>query len=119
MAPARISSWRASEACIASGSFSHILVEPSMSVNRKVTVPVGGLATTPSSSLLPLEGHYSSGVFPELSVRLSVCRRFAAFAVGANLLPTYLCERVTDGTRMRALRSHNSPARLIGERRAD
>jgi hypothetical protein len=30
------------------------LVEPSMSVNRKVTVPVGGLATTTSMcSLLP------------------------------------------------------------------
>ena len=32
-----------------------------MSVNRKVTVPVGGLATTLMSSLLPLRGHYSSG----------------------------------------------------------
>jgi hypothetical protein len=29
-------------------------VEPSMSVNRKVTVPVGGLATTLMSSLLSL-----------------------------------------------------------------
>jgi hypothetical protein len=30
------------------GAFcSHILVEPSMSVNRKVTVPVGGPTTIP------------------------------------------------------------------------
>ena len=35
-----------------------------MSVNRKVTVPVGGLvATTLISSLLPLRGHYSSGSY--------------------------------------------------------
>jgi hypothetical protein len=34
-------------------------------VNRKVTVPVGGLATTLSSSSLPLGEHYSSGAFPE------------------------------------------------------
>jgi hypothetical protein len=33
-------------------------------VNRNVTVPVGGLATTTSmSSLLPLGGHYSSGAY--------------------------------------------------------
>ena len=37
-----------------------------MSVNRKVRVPVGGLATTLMSSLLPLRGHYSSGAFPGL-----------------------------------------------------
>jgi hypothetical protein len=29
------------------------LVEPSISVNRKVTVPLGGLATSSMSSLLP------------------------------------------------------------------
>jgi hypothetical protein len=46
---------------------------------------------------------YSSGVFPELSVRLSTWRRFATFAVS----PTSLCERVTDGARTRDLRSHN------------
>src|SRR5918994_3108938 len=57
-----ITSWRASAACIACGLLSHILVEPSMSVNRKVRVPVGGLAITIlMSSLLPLRGHYSSG----------------------------------------------------------
>ena len=40
-----------------------------MSVNRKVTVPVGGLATTTSmSSLLPSRGHYSSGGFLGSSV---------------------------------------------------
>jgi hypothetical protein len=39
-----------------------------MSVNRNVTVPVGGLATTLMSSLLPLIGHYSSGAFPGPSV---------------------------------------------------
>ena len=38
----RISSWRARALCIACGWPSHILVEPSMSVNRKVTVPAGG-----------------------------------------------------------------------------
>ena len=40
-----------------------------MSVNRKVRVPVGGLANTLMSSLLPLRGHYSSGGFPGPSVR--------------------------------------------------
>jgi hypothetical protein len=39
-----------------------------MSVNRKVTVPVGGLATTLMSSLFPLGGHYSSGAVPGPSV---------------------------------------------------
>ena len=54
MARLSISSWRANAACMACGLLSHILVEPSMSVNRKVTVPVGGLvATTLISSLLP------------------------------------------------------------------
>src|SRR5215218_7639737 len=49
------SSWRANAACIACGLLSHIPVDPSMSVNRKVTVPVGGLATTTSMySLLSL-----------------------------------------------------------------
>ena len=51
---------------------SHILVEPSMSVNRNVTVPVGGLATTTSMcSLLPLKRHYSSGAVPGPSVQRS------------------------------------------------
>ena len=35
-----------------------------MSVNRKVTVPVGGLATASMSSSLPLGGHYSSTLQP-------------------------------------------------------
>ena len=46
-----------------------------MSVNRKVTVPVGGLATTSMSSLLPFRGHYSSGTFLGSSVRPSAWRR--------------------------------------------
>src|SRR5918995_5211187 len=47
-----------------------------MSVNRKVTVPVGGLATTTSmSSLLPLREHYSSGTFLGSFVRPSAWRR--------------------------------------------
>jgi hypothetical protein len=45
-------------------------------VNRNVTVPVGGLATTTSmSSLLPLRGHYSSGALPGLSVQRSVLKK--------------------------------------------
>ena len=46
-----------------------------MSVKRKVRVPVGGLATTLMSSLLPLRGHYSSGAFLGSSVRPSAWRR--------------------------------------------
>ena len=42
-----------------------------MSVNRNVRVPVGGLATTLMSSLLPLIGHYSSAAFPVASVHPS------------------------------------------------
>src|SRR5215211_3081613 len=42
MALRKISSWRPSAERIVWGLFSHILLEPSMSVNRKVTVPVGG-----------------------------------------------------------------------------
>src|SRR5919112_5386157 len=62
MAPLSNSSWRASAACIAFWLLSHMPVEPSMSVNRNVTVPVGGLPTTTSMcSSLPLKGHYSSG----------------------------------------------------------
>jgi hypothetical protein len=53
---------------MAGESCSQSLVEPSMSVNRKVRVPVGGLSTTSMSSLLPLGGHYSSGAFPGSSV---------------------------------------------------
>jgi hypothetical protein len=45
-----------------------------MSVNIKVTVPVGGLATTLMSSLPPLRGHYSSGAFPGSSVHPSTQR---------------------------------------------
>jgi hypothetical protein len=53
----RISSWRARAACILLASRSHILVEPSLSVNKKVTVPVGGLLTR--SALLNSRPHYS------------------------------------------------------------
>ena len=69
MASLSNSSWRANAACMAGASCSQSLVEPSMSVNRKVRVPVGGLATTLMSSLLPLRGHYSSACFPGPSVR--------------------------------------------------
>src|SRR5215213_6947079 len=62
---------------MACASRSQSLVEPSMSVNRNVTVPVGGLATTTlMSSLLPLKGHYSSAAFPGSFVRQSAWRRF-------------------------------------------
>ncbi len=48
-----------------------------MSVNRNVTVPVGGLvATTLMSSLFPLRGHYGSGAFPGPSVHPSAWRHF-------------------------------------------
>jgi hypothetical protein len=83
------------------------LVEPSMSVNKKVTVPVGGLATTLMSSLLPSRGHYSSATFLGSFVRPSAWRRFAAFAERAYSLRCNLREGVTDGTRTRDLRSHN------------
>ena len=47
-----------------------------MSVNRKVRVPVGGLAiTTLMSSLFPLGGHYSSVTFLGSSVHPSTQRR--------------------------------------------
>src|SRR5215210_4835320 len=69
MTLARIPSCRAKAACMASGSYSQSLEEPSMSVNRKVRVPVGGLATTLKSSLLPLIGHYSSVGFLGSCVR--------------------------------------------------
>src|SRR5829696_8939225 len=62
------SSWRAKAACMAVASCSQSLVEPSMSVNRKVTVPVGGLATTLMSSLLPSRGNYISAAFSGPSV---------------------------------------------------
>src|SRR5215208_544609 len=63
------SSWRVNAACMARASCSQSLVEPSMSVNRNVRVPIGGLTTTQSSSLLPLKGHYSSGTFLGFFVR--------------------------------------------------
>src|SRR5215213_8747403 len=69
MALLKISSWRVSAACMAGALFSQSLVEPSMSVNRNVRVPIGGLTTTQSSSLLPLKGHYSSGTFLGFFVR--------------------------------------------------
>jgi hypothetical protein len=89
---------------------SQSLVEPSMSVKRKVRVPVGGLATATSmSSLLPSRGHYSSGALPGPSVRPSAWKCFATLAEHANPVRTNLCERVTDGAPIRALRSHNPP----------
>jgi hypothetical protein len=63
-----------------------------MSVSRKVTVPVGGLATNSTSSLLSLRGHYSSNAFSNplrkrsagkkdvLRSRSSVAQRFEGFA---------------------------------------
>ena len=44
------SSWRARATCMAEESRSQRRVEPSMSVNRKVTVPVGRLLTRFASS---------------------------------------------------------------------
>src|ERR671933_2848764 len=45
MARRRIASWRAKAGCIARACVSQRLVLPSMSLNRKVTVPVGKLVT--------------------------------------------------------------------------
>ena len=42
----RMASWRARAACIAAWCCSQRVVEPSMSVKRNVTVPVGNSATT-------------------------------------------------------------------------
>jgi hypothetical protein len=42
MALRRTPSWRARAVLIVWGLLSHILLEPSMSVNKKVTVPLGG-----------------------------------------------------------------------------
>src|SRR5215218_2915610 len=65
MALLKTSSWRARAICIARPCFSQSPVEPSMSVNRKVTVPVGGPGTTVMSSLIPSRGqHYSSEGVP-------------------------------------------------------
>jgi hypothetical protein len=55
-----------------------------MSVNRKVLVPVGGLATTLMSSLLPSRGHYSSATFLGFSVHPGAWKRLAAFAEHAS-----------------------------------
>src|SRR5215211_9233019 len=105
------SSWRANAACMAGGLSSQSLVEPSMSVNRNVTVPVGGLVatTTSMSSLLPFRGHYSSRVLPGSSVHQVPGSVFAAFAEYAYPLRGLLYESVTDGARPRGLRSHNPP----------
>jgi hypothetical protein len=46
------STWRARAARIPRGSRSHIFVEPSISVNRKVTVLAGGMAISCATSLL-------------------------------------------------------------------
>src|SRR5215208_1779565 len=54
-----------------------------MSVNRNVTVPVGGLATTTSMcSLLPLRGNYSSVAVPGPSVQRSVFGRRVLLSEG-------------------------------------
>jgi hypothetical protein len=55
MALLKISSWRARAICMSEESRSQSLVEPSMSVKRKVTVPVGGLATSLEVLLASLE----------------------------------------------------------------
>src|SRR5215212_3297380 len=51
MSRRRISSWRARVVRIVSGCLSQSLVEPSTSVKRKVTVPVGAWVTRFASSL--------------------------------------------------------------------
>src|ERR671916_2694047 len=101
MATFRISSWRASASDTARESRSHILVEPSLSVNRKVTVPVGGPSITSPSSSLPLGNNIAA----------EHCRGppFTRLAESASQPSLPSSERVTDGTRTRVLRSHNPP----------
>ena len=82
-----------------------------MSVNRNVRVPVGGLATALSSSSLPLSRHYSSVGYERPSVCSSAkvvsqpCRSCSSAAYRPR-------EKVTDGTRTRAYRSHYRAAPL-------
>jgi len=57
--PFRILSWRAKARCILFASRFQSLVEPCMSVKKKVTVPVGGLLTR-SALLFPYEGTIAS-----------------------------------------------------------
>src|SRR5918994_6315300 len=108
MADLSNSSWWANAGCMAGAFSSQRLVEPSMSVNRKVTVPVGGLATgTSMFSLLPLRRHYSSGAFPGPSIGPGAWRLFTTFAEHAHPARSNLYEIVTDGIRTRVLRSLN------------
>src|SRR5215217_2994692 len=92
MALRRTSSWRASATRMAGASSSHSLVEPAMSVNRKVTVPVGGPFITLPYSSLPSGRHYSSGALPGPSVYPSAQRRLATLAEHANPVRTNLRE---------------------------
>src|ERR671916_1453664 len=101
MALRRIRSWRASASDMASGLLSHILVEPSMSVNRKVTVPVGGLATTSTSSFFPSGDTIAAGRFLDSLIAPSARRRSAAFAEVANPVRTNLSEGDRGGSNPR------------------
>src|ERR687895_78044 len=80
-------------------SRSHILVEPSLSVNRKVTVPVGGPSITSPSSSLPLGNNIAA----------EHCRGppFTRLGESASQPSLRSRVRVTDGARTRVLRSHN------------
>jgi hypothetical protein len=73
MALRKISSWRERTVRIVSGLFSHILLEPSMSVNRKVTVPLGGAAIC-LRVLLLLKRHYNTGNAPSEVEGVEVAR---------------------------------------------
>ncbi len=61
MALRRTPSWRARAALIIWGLFSHILLEPSMSVNRSVTVPLGSATISYYASSFSTNGHYCIG----------------------------------------------------------
>jgi hypothetical protein len=67
----RMSSWRARASDMACGSCSHILVEPSMSVKRKVTAPVGDSAMRLESSL---PSYFSTVVSPSEVIGVEVMR---------------------------------------------
>src|SRR5829696_3037383 len=70
MAPCMASSWRPRAVLIVSGHSSHSLLEPSISVNRKVTVPLGG-ATMRSASSFSLEGTIALGSLAGVFGRVS------------------------------------------------
>ncbi len=78
-ASVRMRLWSASASAIASGDSSHRRVEASMSVNRKVTVPVGRAAWAPTSGPGGAEDAAPRKCSLRRSARSSVSRRSSSF----------------------------------------